>query len=69
MDVGSVECIANIGQRERSKRLRIGAAAFAFSLVLAATLVAAGVGPAWRLALVVPLWVAALGYFQARDKT
>lgn len=62
-------CIANIGPRERHKRLTFGAVAFIFSMVMAGVLVATGVRPAWRLSVSVPLWVAALGFFQARDKT
>jgi hypothetical protein len=39
------------------------------TVVLAATLFATGVPRAWRVTLFVPLWLAALGVFQARDKT
>jgi fatty acid desaturase len=60
---------ANIGARERRKRLAIGIAAFGASLALAAGLFATDQPRWWRLVLFVPLWGAALGVFQARDKT
>jgi hypothetical protein len=61
--------IANIGPRERRKRLGVGLVAFGISVALGAALIVAGVAPRWRLVLVLPLFVAALGYFQARAKT
>jgi fatty acid desaturase len=61
--------VANIGPRERKRRLRFGIVAFGISVVAAGLLVAGGVSPRWRLALFVPFFVAGLGYFQARDKT
>jgi hypothetical protein len=61
--------IANLGPGERRKRLRLGVVAFGVSVVIAAVLVATGVRPVWRLSLFLPLFVAGLGYFQARDKT
>lgn len=60
---------ANIGPRGRRKRLGAGLVAFGVSLVLGAALIASGAAPRWRLVLALPLVVAALGYFQARDKT
>ena len=61
--------VANIGPRERGRRLRFGLAAGIFSLVAAVLLIVSEVSPRWRFALFVPLFLAALGYFQARDKT
>jgi len=60
---------ANIGPRGRRKRLNAGLVAFAISVALGAALIAGGTAPRWRLVLALPLFVAALGYFQARDKT
>lgn len=60
---------ANIGPQERQKRFRFGGAALGVSVVFAALLVAAGIRPMWRLAVFLPLFVAALGFFQARDGT
>jgi hypothetical protein len=39
------------------------------ALVLAGVLFGLGAARGWRLALFAPLWVAALGIFQAREKT
>lgn len=69
MDVSPAVCIANIGPGERRKRLRFGIVAFGVSVAIGALLVATGVRAVWRLSLVLPLFVAGLGYFQARDKT
>jgi len=62
-------CIANIGPRERHKRLVFGAAALFLSVVISAIFVIEGVPPIWRLTLFVPLFAGALGFFQARDRT
>ena len=69
MDTAGDGCIANIGPRERRRRLRLGIAALSASVVIAVVLAATGVHRAWRMVLFFPLWVAALGFFQARDKT
>ena len=64
-----VICVENIGPRETRKRL-------VFGLVMAVLAVAAGVwllatsAPRlWRLGLFLPLWSAAVGYLQARERT
>jgi hypothetical protein len=62
-------CIPNIGVRERRKRLTFGLVASGVSAALAGMLVVRGAGRPWRLTLVLPFWVAALGVFQARAKT
>ena len=64
-----VACIANIGFGERRKRLRSGLVALGAGVVAAVALVSAGISPAWRLGLFIPFLIAAVGYFQARDKT
>jgi hypothetical protein len=63
------EVIANIGPRERARRLRMGTAVFGATVAVAALLVATGAPRSWRVALFAPSLVAALGFFQARDKT
>jgi len=39
------------------------------AVLLAVLVFALDAGRAWRVALFVPLWIAALGIFQALDKT
>ena len=68
MNVGE-GCIANIGPRERRKRLVFGVVALSLSVVISAIFVVTGVRPVWRLTLFVPLFAGALGFFQARDRT
>jgi hypothetical protein len=62
-------CIANIGPRERRKRLVFGVVALSLSVVISAIFVVQAVPPIWRLALFVPLFAGALGFFQSRDRT
>ena len=57
----------NIGPRERRSRLLFGAGALAVAVVLGIALVATGAPR--RLALFLPLWPAALGFFQAWGRT
>jgi hypothetical protein len=61
--------VANIGPRERRKRLTFGIAALALSVVISFLFVFFGVPPVWRLPIFIPLFAGALGYFQARDRT
>jgi hypothetical protein len=49
--------------------LTFGAVALGIAIVAAIVLFAAGIERGWRAVLFVPLWLAALGFFQARDKT
>ena len=60
---------ANIGPQERRKRLAFGVVLLGASLAAAAMLIHADVARGWRMLLVVPLWAAALGFFQARERT
>ena len=62
-------CIANISPLERQKRLRFGISQFVITLVILGILLALNVNPLWRLPLLFMFWAAAVGYFQARDKT
>jgi hypothetical protein len=61
--------IANIGPQGRRQRLVFGIVALALSVVIATVFVIAGVRPLLRLPLILPLFVAGLGFFQARDRT
>jgi len=61
--------VPNIGPRERRKRLTLGIAALAVGAGLSALLIATGAPRGWRLLAALPFWGAALGYFQARDRT
>ena len=61
--------IANIGPRERRQRLLVGVLLFVVSAAICAGLLASHVHPAWRLGLVLPLFGAALGLFQAMGWT
>ena len=60
---------ANIGPQERRKRLTFGVVLLGASLAAAAMLIHAEVARGWRMLLVFPLWAAALGFFQARERT
>jgi len=64
-----VDRIPNIGPLGQQQRSRLGYIALAFSAVLAVILVASGLPSVWRLVVFVPLWLSALGFFQAKDKT
>ena len=69
MESAATVCIANIGPRERRKRMVVGAVAGALGLLGAAALVALG-APRWvRLVLFAPFVVGAAGVFQARAQT
>ena len=67
-EVGEV-CIANISPLERQKRLRFGIRQLIFTLFILAVLILLHLNPLWRLSLLFLFWAAAVGYFQARDKT
>jgi hypothetical protein len=62
-------CIANISPREREKRMRFAVAQFTVTIFILAALTVFNVDPAWRLLLLFMFWPAAIGYFEARDKT
>jgi hypothetical protein len=62
-------CIANISPLERQKRLKFGIRQFIFSLLVLAGMLVLHLNPLWRLSLLFLFWAAAVGYFQARDKT
>lgn len=60
---------ANIGAAGRRRRFLLGAAALGLGVVAVAVLLVAGVDRGWRLALLAPFWVGALGVLQARGQT
>jgi UPF0716 family protein affecting phage T7 exclusion len=62
-------CIANIGPRERRKRLIFGTVSLALGIVIASVLISRGSPIGWRAGLFLPLMSAALGFFQWREKT
>lgn len=59
----------NIGPRGQRRRLRLGVIAFGAAVVAGGVLFALDAPSVWRLALFPLLWGAALGFFQARDRT
>jgi hypothetical protein len=66
---GGEVCIANISLLERRKRLMFGIRQLIFTLLVLTVLILLHLNPLWRLSLLFPFWAAAIGYFQARDKT
>ncbi len=67
--MAEVVAVSNIGPRERRKRRLMGIAALLAGAGLAFALVATD-APRWaRLFVFLPVWLAALGLFQAREKT
>jgi uncharacterized membrane protein YccC len=69
MNTSIAKQIANIGAGERRKRVVFGIVGLAVGLSIAALLISIHAPLMWRLPLVVIFYVAALGFFQARDKT
>ena len=61
--------IPNIGPRGQAHRFRFGLIGLAAAVVLGMALLMLGVPRGWRAVAFVPLWIGALGVFQARDKT
>lgn len=62
-------CIANISPAERRKRLRFGIRQLIVALLVLGVMIVLHLNPLWRLLLLFIFWAAAIGYFQARDKT
>ena len=65
----TVACIPNIGPNGRRRRLIWGAMALGASVLLVAALAVGDADQRWRLVVFLPLWIAALGVLQAREKT
>ncbi len=62
-------CIANISPLERKKRMQFGVIQLAIGVLVLIALIIFGADRLWRLPLLLIFWAAAVGYFQARDKT
>ena len=62
-------CIANISPAERQLRMRFGIQQFITTLVILGALMLFHANHLWRLPLLLMFWGAAIGYFQAKDKT
>ena len=69
VNVKSHDGLANIGPREILKRRVFGIAALAAGAAFAFALFAMDAPRAYRLLIFFPIWLAALGLFQAREKT
>lgn len=65
----SATVCANIGPKAIGLRRRAGYVGAAIALALLAILLVIEAPRLWRLALLAPLWMAALGFLQAREKT
>lgn len=61
--------VPNIGARGVSRRRTGGLIALGSAVVLAGLLIALDLPIWWRLLVVLPLWAAGLGLFQASGKT
>ncbi len=61
--------VSNIGVGGRRQRYIIGGVCLLVAVVAGAALVGTGAARGFRLWLLLPLWVAALGVFQARGGT
>jgi hypothetical protein len=59
----------NLGPRQRRRRLVSGIAVGLVTVALAVALTVMNVNPGWRLALLVPAFVATLGFSQAQANT
>jgi hypothetical protein len=61
--------IPNIGPRGQAQRRRFGIIALGAAVLVVFLLFSLGAPRGWRLLALLPLWLSALGFFQARDKT
>ena len=61
--------IPNIGPRGQRQRLRLGIIAVVAAGVITVLLFLFDAPRLWRLACFFPLWIGALGFLQAFDKT
>jgi len=62
-------CIPNIGPRERQRRLIVGIVMFAIAALVAVGLILGGAPRAWRVFVLFPTWVGAIGVMQVKEKT
>jgi hypothetical protein len=61
--------LSNIDSRGRGRRRLTGIAAAVVSVGLLTWFLRAGISRWWRLLLFVPVWIAAVGLFQAHEST
>ena len=61
--------IPNIGPRGQRQRLRLGIIAVVAAGALTVLLIVFDAPRLWRLSCFLPLWIGALGFLQAFDKT
>ena len=59
----------NIGPKESRKRLILGVVMLAVGIGIGTALIFTDLNRWWRTILFFPLWLAALGFFQAKEKT
>ena len=59
----------NLGPKETRRRLVMGVVMLAAGIGIAVVLILTGSPRWWRLVLFFPFWMAALGFFQAKEKT
>jgi hypothetical protein len=60
---------ANIGQRERQRRLIGGFFFLAIAVCVGVSLIAFNAPRPWRLLVFLPVWASAIGFFQVQAKT
>jgi 1,4-dihydroxy-2-naphthoate octaprenyltransferase len=61
--------IKNIGPKESRKRLAFGAAVFILTIFVLVIMIMTGISRWWRLFLFIPFMMAAIGFFQHKEKT
>ena len=61
--------VCNIGTKERRRRRLLGFVALTVGVALAFLLVVFQAPRLFRLVIFFPLWIAGLGFLQAREKT
>lgn len=66
---GQVVCVENIGPKESRRRLLMGLVLFLVALAAGVALIMTGAARVWRLFLFPVIWGAAVGYYQARERT
>jgi hypothetical protein len=69
VNVSQVVCVENIGPREARKRLRLAGVLMLVAVAGSVALVMLQAPRVLRVLLFPPIWGAALGYFQARERT
>jgi hypothetical protein len=57
-------CVPNITAAERRQRLTVGVIALVVSVIIFVILVVLNVSVGWRAVLLLPLLIAAMGFFQ-----